>query len=216
MTLSPGDGSRNGYALEQGTAAVRLARAVVESSVRKQSLRIPEMDGVFDRPSGVFTTLSEYPSGKLRGCIGFAEPVFPLRRAIVEASRAAALEDSRFRPVEPGELERLVVEVSLLTPPAELKAANPEDRSGVVEVGRHGLVVRWGRTGGLLLPQVAVEWGWTAQEFLEQTCKKAGLPPDAWRDRSTRVLAFEAAVFAEESPGGAVLEHGAPGGPATA
>lgn len=204
-----------GYTAEQGAAAVRLARAVVEASVRGENLRIPSMDAVFDRPSGVFTTLSEFPSGRLRGCVGFAEPVFPLRRALVEVSRAAALEDARFSPVKPEELEALLVEVSLLTPPALVAAETPEALVAAIEVGRHGLVVRRGGTGGLLLPQVAVEWGWGPQEFLEHTCTKGGFPPDAWRSRDTRVLAFEAAVFSERTPGGDVEREEEPRGAAT-
>ena len=105
---------------------------------------------------------------------------------------AAALEDPRFPPVRPDELARIDVEVSVLTPPARI--ADP----GRIEVGRHGLVVTRGAHRGLLLPQVALEWGWTREEFLAHTCRKAGLPLDAWRE-GAQVFAFEAEIFGERA-----------------
>ncbi|HEX9708544.1 MAG TPA: TIGR00296 family protein [Candidatus Thermoplasmatota archaeon] len=199
----------NGYSLGDGEAAVRIARAAVEAAVRGERFALPPLTEIFRRNAGVFTTLNDFPSMQLRGCVGFAEPVETLAVALVEASRAAALEDGRFGPVGPDELARLVVEVSLLTPPREVEVARREAIPGAVEVGRHGLVVRRGRAGGLLLPQVAADWRWDAEEFLEQACRKAGLPRDAWAQEGTRVLVFEADVFAEEAPRGAVARHGA-------
>jgi uncharacterized protein (TIGR00296 family) len=143
--------------------------------------------------------------------VGFAEPVLPLAQAIQASAVAAALEDSRFPPVEPLELELIVVEVSLLTRPREVKRRPAEDLPCAIHVGRHGLVVREGKRRGLLLPQVPVDCGWDATEFLSQTCVKAGLSPDAWKSPGPAVFTFEARVFVEERPRGAVVRHVANG-----
>lgn len=148
---------------------------------------------------GVFTTL--YIQGdessdlrreshrELRGCVGYAVPIAPLYRAVAETARAAAFEDSRFLPVTREEAPKLEVSLSVLS---LLFPIHPE----AVEVGRHGLVVSRGASRGLLLPQVPVEHGWDRETFLEQTCRKAGLPLDAWRKAAT-VEAFTAEVFSD-------------------
>jgi len=146
-------------------------------------------------PRGVFTTL--YLKGdlhndlrrELRGCVGYALPVAPLYRAVAETARAAAFEDSRFLPVTQEEALRLEVSLSVLS---RLSPIRPE----VVEVGRHGLLISDGARRGLLLPQVPVENGWGRETFLEQTCRKAGLPLDAWRKGAT-IEAFTAEVFSD-------------------
>ncbi|MBI4362252.1 MAG: TIGR00296 family protein [Euryarchaeota archaeon] len=185
--------------LEQGSRAVQWARGAVEAAARGQ--RLPEglegTDGIYGRPAGVFVTLKR--SGLLRGCIGIPEPRMALARALGEAARGAAREDPRFPPLSPGELEDLEVEVTVLSPPVALEGA-PRDYPKRVEVGRHGLLVRRGPRGGLLLPQVPVEQGWDAEEFLCQTCMKAGLPPDAWLAEGTRVSVFEGRVFSQPGP----------------
>ncbi len=193
-----------------GEALVRRARATLDASVRGRSigeleaeLRREELPEAFRAPRGVFVTLKHHPSGDLRGCIGYPLPVLPLPRALLRATVAASREDPRFPPVRPGELDRLVVEVSALTVPEPLPGP-PERRASEVVVGRHGLVVEEGGEQGLLLPQVAPEQGWSAREFLEGTCEKAGLDRDAWRRPSATVLRFTARVFAERTPRGAV------------
>jgi AmmeMemoRadiSam system protein A len=138
-------------------------------------------------PRGVFTTL--YLGGDLRGCVGYVMPIAPLYRAVVETARAAAFEDSRFLPVTEEEAPRLEVSLSALS---RLFPVQPEQ----VEVGRHGLVVCLGTRRGLLLPQVPVEYDWDRETFLEQTCRKAGLPLDAWRQGAT-LEAFTAEVFGD-------------------
>jgi len=130
--------------------------------------------------------------------------VIPLRRGIPEAAIAAAREDPRFPPVGADELGALTVEVSILTPPEPLPAGEPAARRAAVRVGRDGLIVEGYGRSGLLLPQVAPEQGWTAEELLNGTCEKAGLAPDAWRDPTVRVLRFRAEVFAESTPRGAI------------
>jgi len=134
---------------------------------------------------GAFTTL--YVRGKLRGCVGYPAAVLPLYRTVFETARAAAFEDPRFHPLMLGEAADLQVSISVLSPIAPIR---PED----VEIGRHGLIISMGSYRGLLLPQVPVEHGWDRLTFLEQTCHKAGLPPNAWRAGAT-VEGFAAEVF---------------------
>jgi AmmeMemoRadiSam system protein A len=118
------------------------------------------------------------------------EPAGPLSDTLARCAAAAALEDPRFPPVGPQEIPELEIELSLLSRPEPVM---PEQ----IEPGRHGLLVRQGFRSGLLLPQVAARYAWSAQRFLEETCIKAGLERDAWRDPATRVYAFTAEVFSE-------------------
>lgn len=126
--------------------------------------------------------------------MGYVEPIHPLHVSVARAAVAAATEDGRFDPVSLEELPRLLLDVSVLGPALPIEAAD-------VVVGRHGLIVEKDGRRGLLLPQVALEWGWDAPRFLEQACRKAGLPADAWRSGGARLLAFEAEVFGEEEGG---------------
>jgi uncharacterized protein len=191
----------------EGTLAVALARrAVAEAAgARSRAQVLRALPPLFDEPRGVFVTLKSGPGDRLRGCIGYPRPILPLGTAIVQAAVAAAVQDPRFPPVHAGEVDDLRVEVSVLTPPEAIAAGDPGALVGAIEVGRDGLIVDAPRASGLLLPQVAAEAGWTAEEFLRATCEKAGLVPDAWRTEAVRVLRFEAEVFAETAPGGPVV-----------
>ncbi len=140
------------------------------------------------QPRGVFTTL--YLAGQLRGCVGYALPIHPLYRAVAETARAAAFEDSRFWPVTPEEASALQFSLSVLSPLFPIAASE-------VEVGRHGVLISQGKRRGLLLPQVPVEHHWDRETFLAQTCHKAGLPLDAWRNSAT-IEAFTAEIFGDE------------------
>lgn len=167
---------------------LRLARQALEESVRECRLsEIYEPPSTLREPCGAFVTLHE--GGHLRGCIGYVEPLKPLFATVRECAVAAALRDPRFEPVTPKELPALHVEISVLSPLVDI-------RPDQIEVGRHGLLVSRGAQRGLLLPQVAVEWKWDRKHFLEETCLKAGLPPDAWR-KGARIQAFTAQVFQE-------------------
>jgi uncharacterized protein (TIGR00296 family) len=190
--------------------AVRTARKALELGVRTgrltPSVAPPEEGPVPEelRPRrGVFVTLESYPSGRLRGCIGFPLPVLPAHRALAEAAVAAGLEDPRFRPVRAEELDALTVEVSILSVPERLPGP-PETREAEVRVGRDGLLLEAARTSGLLLPQVAVEEGWDARRFLEGVCEKSGLESNAWRTASTTISRFHAEVYREIAPRGRV------------
>ncbi|MBN2139651.1 MAG: AmmeMemoRadiSam system protein A [Desulfovibrionaceae bacterium] len=142
---------------------------------------------ILRRELGAFVTLKR--AGRLRGCIGKVQGSGELYRTIWEMARAAAFKDPRFPPLEASEFKGLDIEVSVLGPVTA--CPDPE----LVEIGRHGLIMSRDRRAGLLLPQVAVQWKWDRRTFLAQTCLKAGLPPEAWRDEETAISWFEAEVF---------------------
>ena len=192
------------YKDEEGIFAVKTARKVVEEYLEKR--KIPKIDfpEKFERKSGVFTTISTYPQHELRGCIGFPEPIFPLKKALIESALSAAFQDPRFPPLKKDEIDRVVFEVSLLTPPQEIKVRKRKELLERIKIGKHGLIVERGFYKGLLLPQVPVEWGWDVEEFLSQTCWKAGLPMDCWLDEDTKIYAFSAEIFEEEEPRGEI------------
>jgi AmmeMemoRadiSam system protein A len=184
------------FSLEQRRILLRIAHQAILSVLERRPFpEAPPFPRALADPRGVFTTL--YMPGnlrgdlprQLRGCVGYAVPITPLYRAVAETARAAAFEDSRFLPVTKEEALKLEVSLSVLS---RLFPIHPE----AVEVGRHGLVISLGARRGLLLPQVTVEHGWDRETFLEQTCRKAGLPLDAWRKTAT-VEAFTAEVFAD-------------------
>lgn len=168
---------------------LELARQAVEEAVRQRQLltEIPRAQ-IFDERCGVFVTLTV--AGKLRGCIGVVEAKAPLGESIVRCATESALEDPRFSPMQPEELSRLEIEVSLLSP---LERIQPEQ----VEIGKHGLLVERGYRRGLLLPQVAVEHRFDREQFLRETCCKAGLPTDAWKMPETRVYGFSCEIVQE-------------------
>ena len=193
-------------ATEEGEFLVRLARASIEAALGAGGK--PTLGDVSEKlmvPCGVFVTLNkvEGSSHSLRGCIGFPHPVKPLAEAVVDAAVSAALRDPRFAPVSMGEMDSVVVEVSVLTPPEVLSVEGPDRYPSLIQVGRDGLIVARGQNRGLLLPQVPVDWGWDAEEFLTQCCLKARLQPDAWLLPGTEVSRFRAIIFVEEEPGGA-------------
>ena len=177
---------------------LRLARRALEESVRHDSL--PEVEappGPLREKCGAFVTL--HKMGRLRGCIGYLESLKPLYQTICECAMAAALRDPRFDAVTPEELPVLHLEISVLSPLVEIA---PDQ----VEVGRHGLLISRGGQRGVLLPQVPVEWKWNREQFLEETCLKAGLPPDAWR-HGAKIQAFTAQVFGEPPTPGRSSRH---------
>ncbi|MEG9193916.1 MAG: TIGR00296 family protein [Candidatus Methanoglobus sp.] len=188
--------------LEEGTKAVRLARRAIERYLEEKKVISERLGGVFAEKRGVFTTLLK--NDDLRGCIGFPYPIKRLDEAIIESAIAAAVDDPRFEPVRLSEMDEITVEVTILTEPEKINA-KPYELPKFVEIGRHGLMVRKGLISGLLLPQVAVEFGFDAEEFLSQTCMKAGLPPDCWL-AGAEVYRFEGQIFKEVRPRGEVVE----------
>jgi AmmeMemoRadiSam system protein A len=142
-----------------------------------------------DRRAGAFVTLHTH--GELRGCIGHIEADRPLADVVASCAVSAASSDPRFAPLTTSELSALDIEISVLSPLEVVQAMNE------IEIGRHGLLVESGWRRGLLLPQVAPEWGWDAPTLVAQTCRKAGLPPDAWPGGGATLYRFEAEVFGE-------------------
>ena len=171
--------------------ALKLARRSLEHHVRTGGTLRPDVEFSegFMQPCGAFVTLHT-KAGALRGCIGHMIGDGPLWELIIELGVAAGTKDPRFPPVTEAELDQIVYEISVLSPMRPIK---PDD----VTPGVHGLYVRRGSHSGVLLPQVAVEWEWDRETFLEQTCRKAGLPEDAWRDPATQIMGFTAQVFHE-------------------
>lgn len=138
---------------------------------------------------GAFVSL--HRRGQLRGCIGYIEALKPLLQTVTEMAPAAAFQDPRFRPLQADELADLEIEISVLTPMRLIKSVDE------IEVGKHGLYIVRGLNRGLLLPQVATQYQWDRLTFLAQTCNKAGLPPDAWKDPNTQIFIFGAEIFSD-------------------
>jgi uncharacterized protein (TIGR00296 family) len=195
--------------IKEAEYLIRLARKSILNYLRNG--RLADTSGApqsMRKPLGVFVTLHEHATNGLRGCIGFPLPYKPLADAVADCAVKSAFGDPRFLPVSnEKELAGLVIEISVLTEPAPLKAKNPTDYVKKIKVGRDGLIARCGFNSGLLLPQVAVEWKWNEEEFICHTCNKAGLPPDAWRNGNVEISCFSAQVFRETAPGGKVEEE---------
>ncbi len=194
------------YTQEEGELAVRVARDTVDAYVTGKSQGDFKIPSKFNEDSGVFVTLNTWPEQDLRGCIGYPQPIFPLIKALIKAAEEST-RDPRFPALRKEELDRIVVEVTILTPPELIRVKKVRDYVKEVTIGVHGLIVAHGMLRGLLLPQVPVEWGWEAEEFLAQTCMKAGLTPDAWLDESTKIYRFRGEIFGEQGPRGPVKRH---------
>ena len=168
-----------------------IARRTVEEFVRtKKAPAFTTSSDVLQRDGAAFVTLRE--KGDLRGCIGHVVAREPLYLCVRDMAVAASSEDPRFPPVRPEELKNIDIEVSVLTPMAPVKDPT------TIQVGRDGLMIRKGGRQGLLLPQVPDEFGWDRETFLDQTCRKAGLPAGAWKDKDAEILSFQAIVFQEK------------------
>lgn len=177
---------------EHRTHLLTIARTSIETVLGGAR---PELDrgrvpAELHRPSGAFVSLHTH-GGELRGCIGSIQPVAPLFQAVANNAINAAFRDPRFYPLGKDELGHVHIEISVMSP-IELVRVIEE-----IEVGRDGLIISIGARAGLLLPQVATEYGWDREMFLSQTCRKAGLPTDAWRSVGCRIEKFSAEVFGE-------------------
>jgi AmmeMemoRadiSam system protein A len=166
------------------------ARAAIESRLLRIPATGPKGSQVLQTPCGAFVTLKA--GENLRGCIGMVTAVKPLVETVREMAVASAFEDPRFPPLAREELADIRIEISALSPFHRIADV------GQIEVGTHGIMMRRGYHSGLLLPQVATEQGWDRETFLRHTCRKAGLPEDAWKDPQTEIEIFSAIVFHEE------------------
>jgi uncharacterized protein len=203
----------------EGEKAVKLARTAVEEhldSLASSGSSHGNANNHYDniglnlaaKSYGVFVTLNYINIDKqqrLRGCVGFPIAEKTLYRSIIDASIAAATQDPRFPPVDKKELAEIVFEVSILTPPKEIKVQNPMEYLNAVKIGRDGLILAWRHGSALLLPQVPVELNWDVEEYLANLCYKAGAPPDIWLMDDSKIYSFQANIYRESVPNGNVL-----------
>lgn len=190
---------------EEGQTAVQYARHIIDSHLRHAKSRVYSLGKIFDQRLGVFVTLHTYPEQNLRGCIGIPQPIMSLKEAILESAQSAT-RDPRFTPLEAHELDKIIIEVTILTKPELITVTQPIEYLSQIEIGRDGLIVEQGYYKGLLLPQVPIEQHWEKEEFLSQTCMKAGLMPDAWFDKTTKIYKFSGQIFTEIKPHGQIKE----------
>lgn len=193
---------------DEGKFLVNLARRTITSFISTgKEIPVPSnYPSKLKEKCGVFVTLNTVKNGveELRGCIGYPEPILPLVEATIDSAISAATRDPRFPPLSSHELNGITVEVSVLTPPTLIEVKDPRDYVKEVKIGRDGLIVERGMFKGLLLPQVPVEWKWDLEEFLANCCMKAGLAPDMWLVKGTRIYKFQAIIFKENMPNGEV------------
>jgi uncharacterized protein (TIGR00296 family) len=195
---------------EEGQFLVKLARKAVDQYLKTgRILKNPEnVTPKLKERCGVFVTIRRFERGgeyELRGCIGLPYPTNILTKAVIESSISSATQDPRFHPVKVEELDQVVFEVSVLTPPEPVKAESPQGLCSNIKVGREGLIIERNYHKGLLLPQVPVEWKWDEETFLCQCCIKAGLPPDSWLLKDTKIFKFYCEIAQETSPNGPVV-----------
>lgn len=193
---------------EEGTFLVHMARNTVKEYLETGKVIKPPMETpqkLFQH-CGVFVTISTQKGNEkeLRGCIGYPYPTSSLIQAVIDNAINAATEDPRFEPMSSSELNHVIFEVSVLTPPEPIEADNPKEYLEKIKVGQDGLIIEQGFRKGLLLPQVPVEWGWCEEEFLCQCCMKAGLPPDSWLTKNAKIYKFTAIIFEEKNPNGPI------------
>jgi hypothetical protein len=195
--------------LDEGKFLINLARNTVKEYLENGKIIKPPKDTPKKllEPCGVFVTINSVRNGEkeLRGCIGYPYPTSPLVEAVIDSAINAATQDPRFYPLSLNELDRVVFEVSVLTPPQPVEVGNPKEYISKIKVGEDGLIVEKGFYRGLLLPQVPVEWGWCEEEFLCQCCIKAGLPPDSWLTKSAKIYKFKSYIAEELTPNGEVV-----------
>ncbi len=197
------------YSDDDGIFLVNLARRTVDEIVKtSQKLSAPKDTPAHLRnKSGVFVTLNSIFDNRvsLRGCIGRPYPTSPLVEATIDSAVDSAINDPRFPAITPKELDSIIVDLSVLTPPKKIEYSKPEELLDLVKVGRDGLIASRGMFRGLLLPQVPIDWKWDTKEFLEHTCNKAGLSKDMWKDPETEFMSFQAEIFGEEKPRGNIV-----------
>ncbi|MCX8163259.1 MAG: TIGR00296 family protein [Candidatus Micrarchaeota archaeon] len=191
--------------IKEGELLVKKAREAVELFLKSSIEAEPLVGGIFDKNLGIFVTILSYPDHELRGCIGFPFSSYTLGKGVVLAAKAAATEDYRFEPLAIEELKKVIFETSVLSEP-KLLTVQPIQREKAIKIPGDGLIIQYGLNSGLLLPQVAVEHHFSAKEFLEAVCTKAGLPAQMYLSSSAKLYTFGAQIFLEEKPEGKIIE----------
>jgi uncharacterized protein (TIGR00296 family) len=195
--------------LNDGIFLVKLARETVTEYLKTgKILEIPEgVSPILLEKSGIFVTLNSFCEGskRLRGCIGLPYPTTRLVSAVIQAAISASTQDPRFLPVSSQELNRIVFEISVLTPPELIYVDKTSEYPTKIKIGQDGLILERNYHKGLLLPQVPTELNWQPEEFLCQTAMKAGLAPDVWLLKGTKIYRFQAIIFEEKSPNGEII-----------
>jgi AmmeMemoRadiSam system protein A len=177
---------------EEKKILLETARQAITARLEKREPEYPEPTELLKKKCGAFVTLHEY--GHLRGCIGFVIASKPLIDTVAEAAQSSAFGDPRFPSLTEQEVKEIDIEISVLSPLRRIESVDE------IRVGEHGIMLRSGFRSGLLLPQVATEYGWDRDTFLTHTCYKAGLPGDCWRSPDTDIEVFSAVVFGEQRP----------------
>lgn len=180
---------------DEGRIALCLARKTIGKRIGNRDSECRELTPIFNERRGVFVTITE--KGELRGCIGLPYPMYPLKEGIVEAAISASTSDPRFPPVSPKELDKIRLEVTVLSTPETLEC-KPEERPDHIVIGRDGLIIKGFGRSGLLLPQVATEYNMDPVEFLDHVCMKAGLPTGVWRSGDVEIMTFQGQIFTED------------------
>lgn len=180
---------------EDGSFLLKLARSTVENFVKNHKtdkpLKYPES---LQEQRGIFCTIYKMPEKNLRGCIGLPYPVMPLIEAVIQSAVSACSDDPRFRPLREAELDKIKIELSVLTEPKLIEAP---DFVNKIKIGEDGLIIQHGPYSGLLLPQVATEYGWGVEEFLDNLCEKAGMHAGMWKEKGIMLYKFQAQIFSE-------------------
>ena len=201
----------NEFDVKDGEQLIKFARENIEHYLTtSQRIEVPQtIKNKFSDKYGVFVTLNEYITNgnPLRGCIGFIEPIYPLYEVIHRVSISSAVEDYRFSSVTINDMDNIIIEISILTPPKLIEVVNPKEYFDKIVIGRDGLIAEKGMKRGLLLPQVPIDHGrnWDVETFLKHTCNKTGLPENAWKDKQTKIYSFQAILFEELKPRGEVV-----------
>jgi hypothetical protein len=191
----------------EGEQLVKLARKAVQKYLGESvDIDIDSLER-FSQQTGIFVTLISVRSKEeqLRGCIGFPLPEKKLYQSVIEAAIAAATQDPRFTPVKKEELASIIFEVSILTPPEEIRVQNLNEYPSHIKLGRDGLLLKWKYGTGLLLPQVPIELKWDIYEYLANICFKSGAPPDVWFMSESKLYRFQAIIYKESVPNGVVI-----------
>ncbi len=191
----------------QAAYLIELARNAISQYLDdNKKIKPNKEDKELKEESGVFVTIKSYPDEELRGQIGYPYPMGELDNNIIDNAISAALHDPRFPHIKKEDLENIIIEISILTRPKIIKVSSPTEYPSKIKIGKDGLIIKYGYSTGVLLPQVPIEWNWNAKEFLCNTCEKAGLPKDMWNRPTVEIYNFQAEIFKEEKPFGKVVK----------